>query len=581
MPVMPVSIPPGVVRGATPYDTPGRWYDVNLVRWRQGVLEPIGGWIKQSAANLPLSGTIRKIYRWRDNSSFLRTLLLTTTEIRSFSASNGYVDVSPSGLVSMSADAGLPVGYGVGPYGAETYGTARSSGSELISGLVPVWSIDNWGEDVIACSSSDGRLFYYDVTSPETACSVIGVYAISAASRTSNVATITTSSAHNLTTGDEVAIAGVTDDTFDDASVTVTVTSTTEFTYANTGSDTTSSGGTVTDASVPVGNQFVTVTEERHVMCIGADSQPRRIAWSSREDVTDWDYASTTNTAGFLDLESRTPLVAAAKVKNGIVIFSETEVFAVRYIGQPFVYGATQLEEARLIGPRAFAHDSGVCFFWSRDGFFKTDGNVVEPVPCPVWNYLQECLCPNSITSLVHASDHGSLPEIHWYFPSKGSTVADQFVIYNWLENWWSIGFLTRSAMCPALADKKPLMSDYSGYVWEHDTGWTDGTNGTREGNIYAETSVIRVPPAGEQNVEIKQAMVANGFGTDTVRLSFYTRQTPQGSERTFGPYTLRSDGYCDTRVTGRDVRMRVEALGDSDWSLSEVRLDVSPGARR
>ena len=81
--------------------------------------------------------------------------------------------------------------------------------------------------------------------------------------------------------------------------------------------------------------------------------------------------------------------------------------------------------------------------------------------------------------------------------------------------------------------------------------------------------------------MEINQAMVANGFSYDTLRLTFYGKQTPHGSERTFGPYTPRSDGYIDTRVTARDIRMRVEALGDSDWNVGEARLAVGTGSKR
>lgn len=67
-------------------------------------------------------------------------------------------------------------------------------------------------------------------------------------SRSTNVATVVTSSAHNLTTGDVVTIYGFADATFD-GTVTVTVVNSTTFTYPNTGSfvaTTTDTGATVT-----------------------------------------------------------------------------------------------------------------------------------------------------------------------------------------------------------------------------------------------------------------------------------------------------------------------------------------------
>jgi hypothetical protein len=444
-----------------------------------------------------------------------------------------------------------------------------------------MWSVDNWGEDLLAVNSSDGRLLYYDDTSPESAMSVVGVTALTAVARASNVTTATSASAHGLTSGQSASISGVTDSSFNAFNVTVTVTSPTEFTYANSGSDGSSSGGSVTDTTIPVSNRAVLVTEERHAMLLQEDGNARRLAWCSREDFTDWNYASTTNTAGFLDLETETPLYTAQKVRNGVLVFSETEVFHVRYVGQPFVYGADFLESTRIIGPRAVAADSGVAFWWSKDGFFASDGSQVRPIPCPLLDYLNSSRSTQQSNSKVFASSHGIFPEIWWFYPSTNSTVADRYVVYNYLENWWAIGELSREAMCPALAGQNPLMAGTDHYLYEHEKGWSDTTGQARDGDVYAETSVLNVPIAGERNFEIRQAVAANDFGTDSLRMTFFTKQTPMGSERTFGPYSPRADGYVDTRVTGRDVRIKVEALGDSDWNLGEIRLDVAAGARR
>lgn len=578
MALLPIKIPPGVVRGAAPQDTPGRWYDTNLIRWRGSVMEPVGGW--QRASSSPLSEEVRRIHRFRNNSAKLRTLLFSTAKIYSYSADNGYVDVSPSDLASFIAGSTLPVGYGVGLYNDSTYGTPRAVGSELYNAVVPMWSVDNWGEDALAVSSADGRILYYDDEAPETDLTVVGVSSIDTIARATNVTTVTTLTPHTLASGDSVTIAGVTDTSFN-ATATATVVDANEFTYPNTGSDGSSSGGTVTNNTIPTGNRAVLVTPERHAMLMQEDGNPRRIAWCSREDFTDWRYSSTTNTAGFLDLEAKTPLYTAAKVRNGTLVFSETEVFHVRYVGQPFIFGADFLEETRIIGPRAVATDSGVAFWWSSDGFFKSDGSQVQPIPCPIWDYLCVVRCTLQAPSKLFASSHGTYPEIWFFYPSAGSAVADKYVIYNYIEDWWAIGELSRTSMAPALSGQPPLMTGADNHVYQHETGWTDDTNTARDGDIYAETSVINIPTGGERNFEIRQAMAANGFGTDSLRMTFYSNQTPMGSERTFGPYTPRADGYVDTRVTGRDVRIRVDALGDSDWNLGEIRLDVAAGARR
>ena len=108
---MNVAIPPGVVRGATPLDAPGRWWDTSLVRWRSGQLEPIGGWVKINAT--PLADAARAIYSWRTNTDSALIAIGTETKLY-VDAGEGIVDRSPANLQSCLS----PGGSGVGGVGA-------------------------------------------------------------------------------------------------------------------------------------------------------------------------------------------------------------------------------------------------------------------------------------------------------------------------------------------------------------------------------------------------------------------------------------------------------------------------------
>jgi len=272
MTYMPIQLPPGIVRGANPDDAPGRWYDGSLIRWRDGVMEPVGGWSKVTTT--ALGSTARLIHQWKANNSLTMTLIGCDAHLYADN-SGSYVDVAPADLVALNSSTGG--GYGASTYGSSTYGTPRTGASSLTPRR-EAWTLANWGEDVLGVASSDGRLLYFDASSPSTDVTVVGVYAISTISRTSNVTTIVTSTPHNLTTADLVKIAGVTDATFNISSVSVTVTNTTTFTYANTGTNGSSSGGSVQDLAVPTANRAVVVTPERHAVLIGAGNQPRRVA---------------------------------------------------------------------------------------------------------------------------------------------------------------------------------------------------------------------------------------------------------------------------------------------------------------
>lgn len=69
--------------------------------------------------------------------------------------------------------AGPLYGYGVGPYGEETYGTARSSSTFI--GQSRVWSLDNWGEDLLASPNGETLYVWRRTTGPDSrAVAVVG-----------------------------------------------------------------------------------------------------------------------------------------------------------------------------------------------------------------------------------------------------------------------------------------------------------------------------------------------------------------------------------------------------------------------
>jgi hypothetical protein len=573
MTFMPIQLPPGIVRGANPDDAPGRWFDGSLVRWREGIMEPIGGWSKITTT--PLGSMPRKIHQWKRNSNLAMTVIGCESHLYADN-SGSYVNVAPSDMVSMTATTGS--GYGTAGYGSSTYGTPRTAPTSL-SPLRPAWSFSNWGEDLLGINSNDGRILYFTSANPGTVVNVVGVYAISSISRTSNVTTVTTTSAHNLSTSDLVKIAGVTDATFNTASVSVTVTASTTFTYSNTGTNGSSSGGTVTDNSVPTNNRAVMVTPERHVMLIQAGGQTRRVAWSSREDYTDFNYSSTTNTSGYLDLQSETPLQSLCPVKEGTLVWSASRAFLMRYIGQPYIYGADELGATQLFAPNAFAEIDGRAAWMDASGFSLYEGGVVRPLPSPLTDYVFSNIDPVFGPRITHAAASGKFDEVWWFYPSVGSTECDRFVIWNYGEDWWSMGLLSRTAAFPSLISGYPVMTGTDKHLYQHENGWN--YDNLDLSNIFITSGTINMPGA-EQSVNISQLLPSNGGNYNLTRYTLFSRMTPSGSERTFGPYNARADGYVDCRVTGRDVRVRIEGNAAGDWSIGRLRLKIgSTGGRR
>lgn len=500
-------LPPGIQRNATPYDTPGRWWDMNLVRWQSGTLRPIGGWQRTTNTAFNKNGTVnpgRIVYSWRDNDDNDFSLIGTDEKLY-VENSGSYTDVSPTALVPLSSVSTAP-GYGTKEYGQYDYGNARP-GTTTLFAPVGFWSMSNWGENVIFTASTDGKLYQYVSNSP---------------------------------TAKPTAISGA-----------------------------------------PTGNTSVIVTAERHVMAIGASSAGaganyRRIAWSSREDNADWDFTDVTNTAGFIDLESKGPLVRGVNVREGVLVFSSGDCYLARYVGLPYIYAVDRLGDTTLLCPMAVAAYNGKAAWMGKNGFWRYEGGILAPLACPILNDVFVNIDKTYGPRKAHAVHNGTFPEIWFFYPTEGNSECNRVVVWNYMEDWWSWSDISRTAAASGELNK-PYMAGPDGHLYRHEDGWTDA--GAHR-QVFAETGILPVGGA-DRGIIINQVLPSNGYGYNSIKVEFKSRQTPEGTERSFGPYTSRPDGYMDTRVNGRDLRMRVEATSSGEWSVGTFRLNVQPGAGR
>ena len=505
MPLTPIQIPAGLERNGSPYDTPGQFWDMNLMRWQSGSARPVGGWVRKTEA--PLDSPARRIHAWRKNGGEIGTLIGTDAKLY-VDFSNGWLDITPSDIVPPVNV--LVSGYGTGPYGAFAYGTARPIGtSEAFSPIYAAWSFANWGEDVLFVSSKDNRLFHYVGATP-----------------------------------DMVPVAM---------------------------------------AEPPLSNA-VGVTDERYVMLVGpvidGTYYPYRVCWASRESLTDWDFANVANSAGFFDLQCSSPLSYIVRVKEGMLLFTSTEVFLARYVGLPYVYGFEKLAEMPIMHPYSIAaYGGGYAMWMSPRAMQGYAGGVVQPVACPIFNDIQIDFSTTWGIYRSHAGALGQFPEVWFFWPSTDATECDRYAVFNYLEGWWGWGYLKRTALFPSGALRRPLMGAPDGNIYQHEDGWTDAGLPIL-GNRWLETGALGIAQ-GSQVMDVKQALLATDGRKQSVKLQFFGRYAPDGDERIFGPYTPRLDGYTDTRVNCREARIRYIGNIDGLFEVGQLRLDLSAGGER
>lgn len=152
-----IDLPPGIMRNGTDLQSEGRWRDGNLIRWRDGAMQPVGGWQQR---NGNLGGIARASLAWSSNLGD-RLMAFGTHDALKISTPNGAIsDISPADLIPGNVAALDLVGYGIGPFGSGAYGTPRPEAS--ISRPATTWSLDTWGENLIAVSTADQRILEWN-----------------------------------------------------------------------------------------------------------------------------------------------------------------------------------------------------------------------------------------------------------------------------------------------------------------------------------------------------------------------------------------------------------------------------------
>jgi len=170
MPFMPLQIPPGVYRNGTEMQSAGRWYDANLVRFYENTMRPIGGWRKRSEN--AVTGAARSLITWKDNSADPWIGIGTHSGLYVMRVDGAVANITPAGFTSGIADATVYTGYGNGVYGSQAFGVERQS----LASVTPatMWTLDTWGEYLVGCSNSDGKLYEWqlDFTTPTVAAAI-------------------------------------------------------------------------------------------------------------------------------------------------------------------------------------------------------------------------------------------------------------------------------------------------------------------------------------------------------------------------------------------------------------------------
>lgn len=329
----------------------------------------------------------------------------------------------------------------------------------------------------------------------------------------------------------------------------------------------------VTDA--PTNLLGVHVTPERHVFAIGAGGDKRKISWCSAENINDW-TPSSTNSAGYMNLATNEVIKGWIQFRNLTLVFTESEVHAVRYVGYPYFYGVEKVSSGGgIMGPHAAVALDDKVVWMGPSNFFMFDG-ALRHLPCDVSEAVFGDINKDQ-REKIYAGRNRQFNEVWWFYPGANNPNNTKYVVWNYAMNIWYTGEINRAATEDNGIFEYPIAATVDGFLYEHENGWTD--NGSEIGQSRWARSGMLTIGDGNNIVFVRRAIPdrdpSTAFG---IRLR--TAEWPE-SEATQSTKLQTASPKMDFRISGRHVQIELVGLKDEAWQFGRLRLDVVPAGGR
>ena len=362
---------------------------------------------------------------------------------------------------------------------------------------------------------------------------------------------------------------------------------------------------------VPVVQNNITVSDSsRFIITFGCNDygqstvDPMLIRWSGQNDPYNW-TPDPTNQAGFARLSHGSQIVTTVQTRQEIVVFTDSSVYSLQYLGPPYVWAPQLLgDNISIMSPNSAVIASGIIYWMGVDKFYAYDGRV-QTLNCDLRRYVFQDLNQEQALQVFCGTNEG-FNEVWWFYCSTGSSAIDKYVVYNYLEKVWYYGTMNRTAWLDSGLLPFPVAAPYNsttltGNLVFHEDGLNDNTTGTNTAiSDYISSSefdigdghnfgfVWRVLP----DITFSDSSNAPTGAVPVVTMTLYGL-TNSGSGRTSSAsqpvssssaYDITEEftGQIFTRMRGRQMIFKIESNQvNTAWQLGAPRIDIRPDGRR
>ena len=466
------------------------------------------------------------------NANTFALSVATTSSAAQSSAGGGTIHyLLGSGVDNAVTD----LGYGAGSYNAGTsvaggraWNSPTSVGASDFASQITQWSLDNFGEDIVA-NRRGGSIYLFDTdasTSPTRATLVSG--ATNSTPTTVNSIIVSPNDRHLVCLG---------------------------------------------------GNEFGTTASPSGTF------NPMIVRWSNQEDLTNW-VPSVNSTSGEVILTDGTEIVGAVRSRNAISIWTDNSLWNMTFVGPPFTFKFAQLgTNCGLIAPHAAVDYDGRAVWMGYDNFYAFDGQV-RNLPCTVRRFVFDRLNIDQ-KDKIFCGINSEFKEVIWLYPSTDSTECDSYVVWSPDENYWSYG----DSIFTTFADKHVFGNTITtGVTAAGNNLYNNEPNGLYTESGQPMSSFIESADFdmvdGNDIMFLSRVIPDFTLNDGALTFSIKTKDFPESNtarEKPIPPHSVTNETTkIDMRARGRQGRVRVSCnSANTSWRWGNIRLAIQPDGKR
>ena len=252
--------------------------------------------------------------------------------------------------------------------------------------------------------------------------------------------------------------------------------------------------------------------------------------------------------------------------------------------------------QTSIIGINSAVAVGDAVFWMGKSSFYVYDGRV-QPLPCPVRDYIFEDFNFQQ-EDKVFAGSNAAFGEVFWFYPSESNSLAsggtdenDRYVVYNYDQQIWYVGNLERTTWLDRGINEFPIATTSETNtatplrMYDHERGVdADGEAFT----AFIESAPIDIQD-GEDFLFIRRMIPDISFDRSTsgatkeATFTLKAQRFPGTGFTTSNPLTVTDTTTQNhTRLRGRSFGLRVESDNQGVfWRLGAPRLEIQADGRR